>query len=66
MKDVNGRDLIGILCATMCTRYILDLNKEQEASFVKKVASIALNAGFEPWHEEKSDDVHAVFIPQKE
>ncbi|KAM8729569.1 dynein axonemal assembly factor 3 [Acanthopagrus schlegelii] len=46
-------------------KYILDLNKEQEEGFAKKVASIALQGGFEPWHEGKSDDVHAVFIPQR-
>ncbi|XP_019938726.2 dynein axonemal assembly factor 3 [Paralichthys olivaceus] len=45
-------------------KYILDLNKDQEADFAAKVASIALAAGFEPWLEGKSDDVHAVFIPQ--
>ncbi len=46
-------------------RYILDLNKEQEAGFAEKVASIALEAGFQSWHEGKIDDVHAVFVPQK-
>ncbi|XP_035002711.2 dynein axonemal assembly factor 3 [Hippoglossus stenolepis] len=45
-------------------KYVLDLNKDQEAEFAKKVASIALEAGFEPWREGKSDDVHAVFIPK--
>lgn len=53
------------LCVIVYLRYILDLNKEQEAGFAKKVVSIALEAAFEPWHEGKSDDVHAVFIPQK-
>lgn len=43
----------------------MDLNKEQEAGFAKKVASMALEAGFEPWREGQSDDVHAVFIPQR-
>ncbi|XP_047465632.1 dynein axonemal assembly factor 3-like [Mugil cephalus] len=46
-------------------KYILDLDKEQEAGFAEKVASIALEAGFEPWHEGKNDDVHAIFIGQK-
>lgn len=52
---------------SMCVyrRYILDVNKEQEAGFAKKVVSIALEAEFEPWHEGKSDDVHAVFVPQR-
>ncbi|KAF0025364.1 hypothetical protein F2P81_022245 [Scophthalmus maximus] len=63
MKQIAAPDAVVVM---ELAKYILDLNKEQEASFVKKVASIALNAGFEPWHEEKSDDVHAVFIPQKE
>lgn len=53
------------LCVIVCLRYILDLNKEQEADFAKKVTSMALEAGFEQWHEGKSDDVHAVFIPRK-
>ncbi len=53
------------LCVIVYLRYILDLNKEQEADFAKKVASIALGAEFEPWLEGKSDDIHAVFIPQK-
>ncbi|XP_028423263.1 dynein assembly factor 3, axonemal isoform X1 [Perca flavescens] len=46
-------------------KYILDVNKEQEAGFAKKVVSIALEAEFEPWREGKSDDVHAVFVPQR-
>ncbi|XP_045924599.1 dynein axonemal assembly factor 3-like [Micropterus dolomieu] len=46
-------------------KYILDLSKEQEAGFAKKVVSIALQAEFEPWQDGKRDDVHAVFIPQK-
>lgn len=40
----------------------MDLTKEQEAGFAEKVVSIALEAGFEPWHEGRTDDVHAVFI----
>lgn len=50
------------LCHYVCLRYILDLNKEQEACFAKKVEDIALEAGFEPWHEGTSNDVHAVFV----
>ncbi|XP_058497091.1 dynein axonemal assembly factor 3-like [Solea solea] len=46
-------------------KYILDLNKEQEAGFAEKVVNIALEAGFEPWQEGKTNDVHAFFIPQK-
>ncbi|XP_065806092.1 dynein axonemal assembly factor 3 isoform X1 [Labrus bergylta] len=44
---------------------ILDLNKEQEAGFAEKVTSIAHEAEFEPWQGGKSDDVHAVFMPQR-
>lgn len=40
----------------------MELNKEQEEGFAKKVASIALEAEFEPWRDGKSDDVHAVFM----
>ncbi|XP_041671301.1 dynein assembly factor 3, axonemal-like [Cheilinus undulatus] len=46
-------------------KYILDLNKEQEVGFAETVTSIALEAEFEPWQERKSDDIHAVFTPQK-
>lgn len=53
------------LCVIVCLRYILDLSKEQEAGFAKKVVSIAHEAEFEPWHEGKSDGVHAVFVAQK-
>lgn len=52
-------------CVKMSSRYILDLNKEQEAGFAEKVESIAREAGFEPWHEATRDDVHAVFKQQK-
>ncbi|XP_060950947.1 dynein axonemal assembly factor 3-like [Limanda limanda] len=45
-------------------KYVLDLTKDQEAEFAKKVASIAVEAGFEPWCDGRSDDVHAVFIPK--
>lgn len=47
-------------------RYILDLNKEQEAGFVEKVAAMAQKAQFEPWTEGEADGVHAVFVPQRE
>ncbi|XP_027860299.1 dynein assembly factor 3, axonemal isoform X2 [Xiphophorus couchianus] len=62
-------------------KYILDLNKEQEAGFAETVANLALQAGFEPWCEGASDGasdgssdgtsdggsdgIHAVFIQQK-
>nr|XP_040032163.1 dynein assembly factor 3, axonemal-like [Gasterosteus aculeatus aculeatus]XP_040032164.1 dynein assembly factor 3, axonemal-like [Gasterosteus aculeatus aculeatus] len=46
-------------------KYILDLTKEQAAGFAEKVVSTALQAEFEPWRDGKSDDVHAVFIPQR-
>ncbi|XP_075890508.1 dynein axonemal assembly factor 3 isoform X1 [Nelusetta ayraudi] len=46
-------------------KYILDLNKEQEAGFVERVAAIAQKAEFEPWTEQKADGVHAVFVPQR-
>uniref|UniRef100_A0A3B3VFJ1 Dynein axonemal assembly factor 3 n=1 Tax=Poecilia latipinna TaxID=48699 RepID=A0A3B3VFJ1_9TELE len=46
-------------------KYILDLNKEQEAGFAETVANLALKAGFEPWCEGASDGVHAVFVQQK-
>lgn len=48
-----------------CLRYILDLNKEQEAGFVERVSAIAQKAEFEPWTERKADGVHAVFVPQR-
>ncbi|XP_054625472.1 dynein axonemal assembly factor 3-like isoform X2 [Dunckerocampus dactyliophorus] len=47
-------------------KYILDLNKEQEAGFAERVASMCTEAGFQPCCEAKSDDVHAVFTPQKD
>lgn len=47
-------------------RYILDLNKEQEASFVERVVAIAQKAEFEPWTEGKPDGVHTVFVPRRE
>ncbi|PWA21948.1 hypothetical protein CCH79_00015568, partial [Gambusia affinis] len=54
-------------------KYILDLNKEQEAGFAETVANLALKAGFEPWCEGASDGasdgsndgVHCVFVQQK-
>nr|XP_057917359.1 dynein axonemal assembly factor 3-like [Doryrhamphus excisus] len=47
-------------------KYILDLNKEQEAGFAERVSSMCTEAGFQPCREAKSDDVHAVFTPQKD
>lgn len=52
-------------CHFVCPRYILDLNKEQEEGIAEKVASIALEAEFEPWQEGRSDGVHAVFVAKK-
>lgn len=62
---VNAVFLLKFVCVFVCFRYILDLNKRQEAGFVEKVASLALEAGFEPWREHAADDVYAVFVPQK-
>ncbi|XP_054914102.1 dynein axonemal assembly factor 3-like isoform X2 [Poeciliopsis prolifica] len=50
-------------------KYILDLNKEQEAGFAETVVKLAQKAGFEPWCEGASDGgndgAHAVFVQQK-
>lgn len=54
-----------LLCGN-CLRYILDLNKEQEAGFVERVAAVAQKAEFKTWTEGKADGVHAVFVPQSE
>ncbi|XP_044035020.1 dynein axonemal assembly factor 3-like [Siniperca chuatsi] len=62
MRQIAAPDAVLVV---ELAKYILDLNKEQEAGFAKKVVSIALKAEFEPWQAGKSDDVHAVFIPQK-
>lgn len=53
------------LCFVLFLRYILDLNKEQETGFAETVVGIALKAEFEPWQKGRSDDVHAVFVPQR-
>ncbi|XP_061765351.1 dynein axonemal assembly factor 3-like [Nerophis ophidion] len=47
-------------------KYILDLNKEQEAGFAERVSSMCTDAGFQLCREATRDDVHAVFIPQKD
>ncbi|XP_008281516.1 dynein assembly factor 3, axonemal [Stegastes partitus] len=62
MRQIAAPDAVLVV---ELAKYILDLNKEQEAGFGRRVASIALEAGFEPWHEGNSDDVHSVFIQQK-
>ncbi|KAG7227810.1 hypothetical protein INR49_013604 [Caranx melampygus] len=62
MRQIAAPDAVVVM---ELAKYILDLNKEQEAGFAQKVARMALEAGLEPWREGKSDDVHAVFIPQK-
>ncbi|XP_059180536.1 dynein axonemal assembly factor 3-like [Centropristis striata] len=62
MRQIAAPDAVLVV---ELAKYILDLNKDQEAGFAKKVASIALEAGFEPWREGKNDDVQAVFTPQR-
>ncbi|KAK2820304.1 hypothetical protein Q5P01_023263 [Channa striata] len=63
MRQIAAPDAVLVV---ELAKYILDLNKEQEAGFAERVASIAAEAGFEPWHEGKGDDVHAVFIARKQ
>ncbi|XP_015249754.1 PREDICTED: dynein assembly factor 3, axonemal-like isoform X2 [Cyprinodon variegatus] len=62
MRQIAAPDAVLVV---ELAKYILDLNKRQEAGFVEKVASLALEAGFEPWREHAADDVYAVFVPQK-
>ncbi|XP_070708537.1 dynein axonemal assembly factor 3-like [Pempheris klunzingeri] len=62
MRQIAAPDAVLVV---ELAKYILDLNKEQETGFAKKVASMALEAEFEPWFVRKSDDVHAVFISQR-
>uniref|UniRef100_A0A3Q3B840 Dynein axonemal assembly factor 3 n=1 Tax=Kryptolebias marmoratus TaxID=37003 RepID=A0A3Q3B840_KRYMA len=62
MRQIAAPDAVLVV---ELAKHILDLNKEQEAGFAKKVASMALEAGFEPWREGNSGDVHAVFVQQK-
>ncbi|KAM9773761.1 dynein axonemal assembly factor 3 isoform 1-T2 [Syngnathus typhle] len=47
-------------------KYILDLNKEQEAGFAQRVSSLCLEAGFQPSSEANSDDLHVFFQPHKD
>ncbi|XP_061562227.1 dynein axonemal assembly factor 3-like [Phycodurus eques] len=47
-------------------KFILDLNKEQEAGFAERVTSMCVEAGFQPCCGTKSDDVYAVFEPHKD
>uniref|UniRef100_A0A2I4B7L7 Dynein axonemal assembly factor 3 n=1 Tax=Austrofundulus limnaeus TaxID=52670 RepID=A0A2I4B7L7_AUSLI len=61
MRQIAAPDAVLVV---ELAKYILDLNKEQEADLAKKVSSMAAEAGFKPWHEENCDDVHAVFIQQ--
>ncbi|XP_069011796.1 dynein axonemal assembly factor 3-like [Embiotoca jacksoni] len=63
MRQIAAPDAVLVV---ELAKFILDVNKEQEAGFAQKVASVALEAGFEPWREGSSDDVHAVFVQQKE
>ncbi|XP_037547325.1 dynein assembly factor 3, axonemal-like [Nematolebias whitei] len=60
MRQIAAPDAVLVVESA---KYILDFNKEQEAGFGKKMASMAVEAGFEPWHEN-SDDVHAVYRQQ--
>ncbi|XP_033840364.1 dynein axonemal assembly factor 3-like [Periophthalmus magnuspinnatus] len=46
-------------------KFILDLNKEQESGFTTKVKDIAQEYGFEPLQEETTNDVFAIFTPQR-
>ncbi|XP_040923405.1 dynein assembly factor 3, axonemal-like [Toxotes jaculatrix] len=62
MRQIAAPDAVVVM---ELAKYLLDLNKEQEAGFAKKVTSIALEAGFELWPDRKRNDVHAVFIPQE-
>ncbi|KAM4526134.1 dynein axonemal assembly factor 3 isoform 2-T2 [Fundulus diaphanus] len=62
MRQIAAPD--GVLVVELA-KYVLDLNKEQEAGFAEKAASSALEAGFEPWREAGSDSIHAVFVQQK-
>ncbi|XP_028287440.1 dynein assembly factor 3, axonemal [Parambassis ranga] len=62
MRQIAAPDALLIV---ELAKYVLDLNKEQEAGYAEKVASMALEAGFEPWHEGNSGDVEAVFIQRK-
>ncbi|XP_034414003.1 dynein assembly factor 3, axonemal-like [Cyclopterus lumpus] len=62
MRQIAAPDAVLVV---ELAKYILDLTKEQVAGFAEKVVSIALEAEFEPWRDGKSDDVHAVFIPQR-
>ncbi|XP_041830598.1 dynein assembly factor 3, axonemal-like [Melanotaenia boesemani] len=63
MRQIAAPDA---LLVVELAKYILDLNKEQEAGFAKRVACMALEAGFEPCCEGSSNDAHAVFIQQKD
>ncbi|XP_008312875.1 dynein assembly factor 3, axonemal isoform X2 [Cynoglossus semilaevis] len=52
----------------LSARYILDLDKEQEAGFSQRVMRIALDAGFEPWQnnsDSNDDNAHSVFTLQQ-
>ncbi|XP_034049601.1 dynein assembly factor 3, axonemal-like [Thalassophryne amazonica] len=62
LKQIAAPDAVLVV---ELAKYILELNKRQEADFESKVVNIAQEAGFEPW-QEAGDDVHVVFIPHKE
>lgn len=65
MSDLIIAAVVFLMCVCVCVRYILDLNREQEAGFERKVASIALEAEFEPWPEGRPTSAHAVFRKKK-
>ncbi|XP_061666446.1 dynein axonemal assembly factor 3-like isoform X2 [Syngnathoides biaculeatus] len=47
-------------------KFILDLNKEQEAGFAERVTGLCAEAGFQPCLGTKSDGVHALFEPHED
>ncbi|XP_077482498.1 dynein axonemal assembly factor 3 [Stigmatopora argus] len=47
-------------------KYILDLNKEQEAGFAEQVTRMCQEAGFQPCVGANGDDLHAVFQPHQD
>ncbi|KAG7335565.1 hypothetical protein KOW79_000258 [Hemibagrus wyckioides] len=55
----------GAVLTVELARYLLDLSKEQEASFATRVSEIAKEAGFVPARTE-DNDAYAVFTLQKD
>ncbi|KAM9425866.1 dynein axonemal assembly factor 3 [Pholidichthys leucotaenia] len=62
MRQIAAPDAVLVV---ELAKYILDLNKEQEAGFAKKVERMAAEAGFELCHDGITDDVHYIFKQQK-